>query len=173
MKNTYRVVVIGDTEKSISILRRLSTELAQDGCDLMATSSFSLDGNFAIMMIINSDLSIEEQRELLQSTTDTYHLQLIIDSIAAFDARYDYSEVTVQIEGMDRIGVFSYCMAILGDAGLEVLSMHSDLLGRSAIGEEEKFLNVIKGRATQGLDELNRAADNLRKNQIEVTVTPA
>lgn len=170
MKNTYRVVVIGKS-RSISILRRLSTDLAENGCDLMATSSFSLGGNFVIMMIVNSELTRSEQRDLLQQTADSNDLQLIVDAIDEFDPTHDYPEVSVYIQGTDRIGVFSYCMAILNDAGLEVLSMHSDLLGKAAAGEEEQFLNIIKGRATLGMDELNRAAENLRKNQIQVTIT--
>lgn len=170
MKNTYRVVVIGN-EKSISILRRLSTDLAQDGCDIIATSSFSLCGNFVIMMIVNSDLSKTEQRDLLQSTTDEYKLQLVIDHIDDFDPTHDHPEVTIRIRGNDRIGVFSYCMAILNDAGLDVLSMHSDLLGKASSGEEQEFLNIIKGRATDGIDELNRAAENLRKNKIDVEIS--
>ena len=172
MKNTYRVVVIG-SNRSISILRRLSTDLAQEGCDLMATSSFSLGGNFVIMMIINSDLTKTEQRDLLQPTSDANKLQLIVDTIDDFDPTHDFPEVSVTIHGTDRIGVFSYCMAILNDAGLDVISMHSDLLGKASEGKEEEFLNIIKGRATLGMDELNRAAENLRNNKIEVTITQA
>jgi predicted amino acid-binding ACT domain protein len=170
MKNTYRVVVIG-SERSISMLRRLSTDLAQEGCDLMATSSFSLGGNFVIMMIINSDLSKTEQRDLLQPTADSNKLQLIVDSIDDFDPTHDFPEVSVNIHGTDRIGVFSYCMAILNDAGLEVISMHSDLLGKATEGKEEEFLNIINGRATLGMEELNRAAENLRNNKIDITIT--
>lgn len=170
MQNTYRVVVIG-SDRSISILRRLSTDLAQEGCDLMATSSFSLDGNFVIMMIVNTDLSKTEQRDLLRPVCEAHDLQLIVDAIDDFDATHDFPEVTVKIHGSDSIGVFSYCMAILNDAGLDVISMHSDLLGKGADGGEEEFLNIIKGRATLGMDELNLAADNLRKNKIDVTIT--
>ena len=170
MKNTYRVVVIG-SERSISMLRRLSTDLAQEGCDLMATSSFSLGGNFVIMMIINSGLSKTEQRDLLQPTADSNKLQLIVDSIDDFDPTHDFPEVSVNIHGTDRIGVFSYCMAILNDAGLEVISMHSDLLGKATEGKEEEFLNIINGRATLGMEELNRAAENLRNNKIDITIT--
>jgi len=172
MKNTYRVVVIG-SNRSISILRRLSTDLAQEGCDLMATSSFTLGGNFVIMMIVNSDLSRTEQRDLLQPTSDANELQLIVDRIDEFDPTHDFPEVTVHIHGTDRIGVFSYCMAILNDAGLDVLSMHSDLLGKGGEGKEEEFLNIIKGRATLGMEELNRAAENLRNNKIDVTISMA
>lgn len=170
MKNTYRVVVIGNN-RSISILRRLSTDLAQEGCDLMATSSFSLGDNFVIMMIISSELSKTEQRDLLQPTTDQNELQLIVDRIEAFDPTHDSPEVSVHVHGADRIGVFSYCMAILNDSGLEIQSMHSDLLGKAAEGKEEEFLNIIKGRATLGMEELNRGAENLRRNKIDVTIT--
>lgn len=170
MKNTYRVVVIG-SNRSISVLRRLSTDLAEEGCDLMATSSFSLGDNFVIMMIVNSDLSKSEQRDLLQPTSNKNNLQLIVDLIEDFDPTHDYPEVTIHIHGSDSIGIFSYCMAILNDAGLEVISMHSDLLGKASEGKEEEFLNIIEGRATLGMDELNRAAENLRNNKIDVTIT--
>jgi len=169
MKNTYRVVVIG-SNRSISILRRLSTDLAQEGCDLVAMSSFSLGENFVIMMVVGTPLSTTELRDLLQPTSEENNLRLIIDPLDSFDGKHDSPEVSIHIHGADRIGVFSYCMAILNDAGLEIQSMHSDLLGKAAEGKEEEFLNIIKGRATDGLDELNRAADNLRSNKIDVSI---
>lgn len=169
MKNTYRVVVIGNS--SMSIVGSLSSELAQEQCDLVATSSFCLGDNFVIMMIVSTDNSATELRELLGPVAEQYSLRLVVDSIEGFNYKHEYPDVSLLVHGADRIGVFSYCMAILNDAGLEVLSLHSDLLGKAAQGQEEEFLNIIKGRATLGIAELNRAADNLRNNDIDVTIT--
>ena len=169
MKNTYRVVVIGSS--SLSIVGSLTSELAQEQCDLVATSSFCLGDNFVIMMIVKTDNSATELRELLGPVSEQYSLQLIVDVLEDFNYTHESPDVSVLVHGADRIGVFSYCMAILNDAGLEVLSMHSDLLGKAALGQEEEFLNIIKGRATLGIEELNRAADNLRNNAIDVTIT--
>jgi len=169
MKNTYRVVVIGSS--SLSIVGSLTSELAQEQCDLVATSSFCLGDNFVIMMIVKTDNSATELRELLGPVSEQYSLQLIVDVLEDFNYKHESPDVSVLVHGADRIGVFSYCMAILNDAGLEVLSMHSDLLGKAALGQEEEFLNIIKGRATLGIEELNRAADNLRNNAIDVTIT--
>lgn len=170
MKNIYRVVVIG-SDRSISILRRLSTDLAQEGCDLIATSSFSLGDHFAIMMIMSGELSAKEVHEVLKPTTDENNLRIMVDAIEDFDGSQDQPDVSVQIHGTDKIGVFAYFMAILNDAGLEIINLHSDL-GDTEMGKEGEFMNIIEGRAKLGMDELNRAADNLRKNQIDVTITP-
>ena len=158
----------GKTEDVDFIVKHLIENYEYENLILIG---FSLGGNFVIMMIINSDLSKTEQRDLLQPTADSNKLQLIVDSIDDFDPTHDFPEVSVNIHGTDRIGVFSYCMAILNDAGLEVISMHSDLLGKATEGKEEEFLNIINGRATLGMEELNRAAENLRNNKIDITIT--
>ncbi|PWQ98412.1 hypothetical protein [Leucothrix arctica] len=170
MENNYRVVVIG-SDRAISMIRRLSSDLAQDGCDLVAMSSFSLGDNFVVMMIVNTDAEIHELRGLLEPTTEKHQLRLIIDSVKEFDPTHHCPEVSVRLQGRDRVGVFSYCMTILNDAGLEIMSMNSDLLGKPEVGQSSDFLNLIKGRATLGLEELNRAAENLRRNKIDITIT--
>jgi len=170
MENTYRVVVIG-SDRALSNIRRLSADLAQDGCDLVAMSSFTLGDNFVVMMIVATDLDQHDVKALLEPTTNKYELRLIIDSVKEFDPIHHCPEVSVRLQGKDRVGVFSYCMTILNDAGLEVMSMNSDLLD-AAEGEEGcDFLNLIRGRATLGLEELNRAADNLRRNKIDIRIT--
>ena len=170
MENTYRVVVIG-SDRALSMIRRLSADLAQDGCDLVAMSSFSLGDNFVVMMIIATDLDSHDVEDLLKPTTEKHQLRLTIDSVKEFDPIHHCPEVSVRLQGQDRVGVFSYCMTILNDAGLEVMSMNSDLLEKSEEGAANDFLNLIRGRATLGLDELNRAADNLRRNKIDITIT--
>ena len=170
MENTYRVVVIG-SDRALSMIRRLSSDLAQNSCDLVAMSSFSLGDNFVVMMIVGTDLDSHDLRGLLEPTTEKHNLRLIIDSSKAFDPTHHCPEVAVRLQGKDRVGVFSYCMTLLNDAGLEVQSMNSDLLEQTDDGHDTDFLNLIRGRATLGLEELDRAADNLRKNKIDITIT--
>lgn len=170
MENNYRVVVIG-SDRALSMIRRLSTDLAQNNCDLVATSSFTLGDNFVVMMIVSTDLDANDLRGLLEPTTDKFDLRLIIDSSKEFDPTHHCPEVAVRLQGEDRVGVFSYCMTILNDAGLEVQSMNSDLLEPNEEGHATDFLNLIRGRATLGLEELDRAADNLRRNQIDIRIT--
>lgn len=170
MEKNYRVVVIG-SDKALSIIRRLSSDLAQNNCDLVATSSFTLGDNFVVMMIVSTDLDVNDLRGLLEPTTEKFDLRLVIDNSNAFDPTHHCPEVAVRLQGKDRVGVFSYCMTILNDAGLEVQSMNSDLLEPSEEGHATDFLNLIRGRATLGLDELERAADNLRRNKIDIRIT--
>ena len=170
MENNYRVVVIG-SDRALSMIRRLSADLAQDGCDLVAMSSFTLGDNFVVMMIISTDLDRHDVEGLLKPTTEKHELRLIIDCVKEFDPIHHCPEVSVRLQGQDRVGVFSYCMTILNDAGLEVMSMNSDLLEKSEEGAGNDFLNLIRGRATLGLDEINRAADNLRRNKIDIRIT--
>jgi len=166
MENTYRVVVIG-SDRALSMIRRLSTDLAQNNCDLVATSSSTLGDNFVVMMIVGTDLDASDLRSVLEPTTEKYELRLTIDSTKEFDPTHHCPEVAVRLQGEDRVGVFSYCMTILNDAGLEVMSMNSDLLEQTDEGHVTDFLNLIRGRATLGLEELDRAADNLRRNKID------
>jgi len=170
MNNTYRVSVIG-TGRSLSIVRRLSTEIAQEGCDLVAISTQTLGDHFGIMMVIDTEATSSELRGYLDPIVEKYELSLTVDAVAAFKFCHKFPDVSIHVHGADKIGVFSYCMAIFNDAGLEVLSMHSDLLGKVKEDGEDEFLNVIKGRATEGLEELQRAAENLRNNSIDVSIT--
>ncbi|RVU83992.1 hypothetical protein EOL70_14385 [Leucothrix sargassi] len=170
MENTFRVVVIG-SDRALSMIRRLSSDLAQNECDLIAMSSFTLGDNFVVMMIVGTDLDLKDFRALLEPTTEENKLRLIIDSTTEFDPTHHCPEVAVRLQGRDRVGVFAYCMTILNDAGLEVMSMNSDLLDQPADSETKDFLNLIRGRATLGLEELNRAAENLSRNKIDIRIT--
>ncbi len=170
MSNTYRVGVLG-TGRSLSIVRRFSTDLAQEGCDLVAISTQTLGDHFAIMMVIDTEATSNELRGYLDPIIEKFDLSITVDSVDRFNSCHKFPDVSIHVHGADKVGVFSYCMAILNDAGLEILSMHSDLLGKAEDGGEDEFLNVIKGRATEGLEELQRAAENLRNNSIDVTIT--
>lgn len=169
MNNTYRVGVMG-TGRSLTIVRRISTDIAQEGCDLVAISTQTLGDHFGIMMVIDTEASANELRGFLDPIVEKFELSLTVDAVDEFKFCHKFPDVSIHVHGADKVGVFSYCMAIFNDAGLDVLSMHSDLLGKTGDGEDE-FLNVIKGRATEGLEELQRAAENLRNNSIEVTIT--
>jgi len=170
MNNTYRVGVLG-SGRSLSIVRRLSTDIAQEGCDLVAISTQTLGDHFGIMMVVGTDATSNELRGYLDPIVEKFNLSLTVDAIDAFTFCHEYPDVSIHIHGADKIGVFSYCITILNDAGLDVLSMHSDLLGKAQDGGEDEFLNVIKGRATEGIEELQRAAENLRNNSIDVTIS--
>ena len=170
MNKTYRVGVLG-TGRSLSIVRRLSTDIAQEGCDLVAISTQTLGDHFCIMMVIDTDASGNELRGYLDPIVEKFDLTLTVDAVEEFKFCHKFPDVSIHVHGGDKIGVFSYCMSVLNDAGLEILSMHSDLLGKSEETGEDEFLNVIKGRATDGIEELNRAAENLRNNSIDVTIT--
>lgn len=170
MNNTYRVGVLG-TGRSLSIVRRLSTDIAQEGCDLVAISTQTLGDHFGIMMVIDTDASSNELRGYLDPIVEKFDLSLTVDAVDKFEFCHKFPDVSIHVHGADKIGVFSYCMAIFNDAGLEILSMHSDLLGKAVDGGEDEFLNVIKGRATEGIEELQRAAENLRNNSIDVSIT--
>ena len=170
MENSYRVVVIG-SDRALSIIRDLSSDLAQNGCDLVAMSSFTLGDNFVVMMIVGTDLDAHDLRGLLEPTLVEEEMRLIIDNAKEFDPTHHCPEVAVRLQGKDRVGVFAYSMTILNDAGLEITSMNSDLLEKTDPDEATDFLNLIRGRATLGLEELDRAADNLRKNKIDITIT--
>lgn len=170
MNNTYRVGVLG-AGRSLSIVRRFSTDIAQEGCDLVAISTQTLGDHFGIMMIVGTDATSNELRGFLDPIVEKFDLSLTVDAIDEFKFCHKFPDVSIHVHGADKIGVFSYCMAILNDAGLEILSMHSDLLGKAHDGDEDEFLNVIKGRATEGIEELQRAAENLRNNSIDVSIT--
>ncbi len=170
MNNTYRVGVLG-TGRSLSIVRRLSTDIAQEGCDLVAISTQTLGDHFGIMMVIDTEATANELRGYLDPIVEKFNLSLVVDTVEEFKFCHKFPDVSIHVHGADKMGVFSYCMAIFNDAGLEVLSMHSDLLGKAEDGGEDEFLNVIKGRATEGMEELQRAAENLRNNSIDVTIT--
>jgi glycine cleavage system transcriptional repressor len=170
MNNTYRVGVLG-TGRSLSIVRRLSTDIAQEGCDLVAISTQTLGDHFGIMMVIDTDEGSNELRGYLDPIVEKFDLSLTVDAVEKFEFCHKFPDVSIHVHGADKIGVFSYCMAIFNDAGLEILSMHSDLLGKAVDGGEDEFLNVIKGRATEGIEELQRAAENLRNNSIDVSIT--
>ena len=173
MNNTYRVGVMG-VGRSLSIVRRLSADIAEEGCDLLAISTQTLGDHFGIMMFVDTEASSSELRGFLDPLVEEFELSLAVDAVDGIDGFtfcHKYPDVSIHVHGADKLGVFSYCMAILNDAGLEILSMHSDLLGKAKDGGEDEFLNVIKGRATDGIEELQRAAENLRNNSIDVTIT--
>lgn len=164
----HMLTLIG--KDSPGIVATISNQLYKNDCNLGETSMVRLGGNFTIMMMVSSTKTAEEIQQFMSESISKRNLSLHIDQIDAKLHQHKEADVSVRVYGADRAGIVAQVTDSLAKAGLNILDLMSDVAGTD---EEPFYVMTLTGQAEQGIAELQKVAEKLSTQGIEIQVEAA
>lgn len=167
MNNWHMLTLIGEDRPGI--VAAVTQALYKDNMSLGETSMLRLGGNFTIMMMVASNLTDDQIAEHLQPMAQGLGLSLHVEPLRGGLHRHIAPNLVVRVSGADRAGIVAQVTGILADHGFNILDLGSDVVGsqRSPV-----YIMQIAGVCDAPLEELEEALNDLRKDGIDVNVSP-
>lgn len=167
MDKWYMLTVVGADRPGI--VAHVTHALHDGGCNLGEASMMRLGGNFAIMLMVRYAGTAKELDSLVEPVTDSMGLKLHIDRIDAHLHRHVEPDVHITVSGADRAGIVAQATGALAEAGLDILNLDSDVAGTA---DRPIYVMQIEGCAREGIQSLESAVGIIRRQGIDVTLTP-
>ena len=163
--NWVMLTIIG--RDSSGIVADISKALFESNCNLGETSMVRLGGNFTIMMMVQSEKSVDAIQQLISPVANQRGLNIHVDAIDANLHRHKEPDVILRVHGADRAGIIAQVTAAMADKGLNILDLMSDVGGTD---EAPFYMMTINGQAEQGVEALEKVAEALSNEGIDVHV---
>lgn len=167
MKRWYMLTVVG--KDRAGIVAGLTDALYHAGANLGETSMVRLGGNFTIMLMAETEDDEAALRQQLESVSRALGLHVHIDAIEGRLHDHVEPNVRITVHGADRPGIVAQVTAALATAGLNILDLDSDVAGTR---EQPLYVMMIDGYVPGGAVALEKQLGPIRRNGIEVRVTP-
>lgn len=167
MKRWYMVTVVGKDRPGI--VAGLTEALYRGGANLGEASMARLGGNFAIMLMVQTDAGAGALDRLMAPLARGLELRVHVDAIEGRLHEHLEPNVRIAVYGADRPGIVAQVTEALAAAGLNILDLESDVAGTEA---EPIYIMTIDGYAREGIGALERALAQVRKSGVEVRLTP-
>ena len=167
MNQWFMLTVVGRDRPGI--VARVTSLLYEGGCNLGEASMVRLGGNFTIMLMVQYGGELAALRNMLKPDMDRLELHIHIDEIDGRLHQHLVPDVRISVFGADRAGIVAQVTQVLGDAGLNVLDLESDVAGTK---DQTIYIMHIEGCATQGIDALRHALDDAISEDIDVSLAP-
>jgi glycine cleavage system transcriptional repressor len=151
------------------IVAQLTDALYRGGCNLGEASMVRLGGNFTVMLMVEGGGDAEAIGVLLRPVTESLGLRLHVDPIEGALHRHQEPNVQVTVYGADRPGIVAQVTGALAQAGFNILDLNSDVAGSR---EQPIYIMLIDGYVAGGVAALEAALTPLRRNGVEVRITP-
>jgi glycine cleavage system transcriptional repressor len=167
MDKWYMLTVVGADRPGI--VAHVTHALHEGGCNLGEASMMRLGGNFSIMLMVRYAGTARELDSLVEPVTESLGLKLHIDPIEARLHQHVEPDVHITVTGADRAGIVAQATGALAEAGLDILNLDSDVAGTE---DRPIYVMQIEGRAREGIKSLESAIGIIRRQGIDVTLTP-
>ncbi len=167
MNHWYMLTLTGADRPGI--VAKVTQALYEHGMNLGEASMLRLGGNFTIMMMVSGELEAEALEEALQPVARSLGLSLHVDEMEGGLHRHLVPNIMVRVSGADRAGIVARVTGVLADAGFNILDLESDVAGSP---DKPVYLMQIAGIASVPLETLEAALAPLRKEGIEVNLSP-
>ncbi len=167
MDKWYMLTVVGADRPGI--VARITHALHDGGGNLGEASMMRLGGNFAIMLMVSYPGNARALAAIVEPVTDSLGLSLHVDRIEARLHRHVEPDVRISVSSADRAGIVAQAVGALAEAGLDILHLDSDVAGSE---QNPLYVMQIEGRALEGVPSLAAAVEIIRKQGIDVTLTP-
>ena len=118
------------------------------------------------MLMVQFKGLAEELDNVLHSVCHSLDLRYHVDTIEGELHRHLEPDVRLSVHGADRAGIVAEVTRVLGEAGLNILSLESDVGGTT---ENPLYIMQIEGIAADGIEALKKALHDFDgKNDVEV-----
>lgn len=167
MSNWYMLTLVGrDRAGIVAEVTRLLFEI---GCQLGEASMMRLGGNFTVMLMVQSEQEQHALELLLHEKLASRELRLHIDQIEGHLHEHIIPDVCVSVHGADRPGIVAGVTQVLQQQNFHILDLESDVAGTQ---DKPIYIMHIEGKAQLDLSLLDKELEPLRKDGIDIKVTP-
>lgn len=166
MSNWYMVTLVGEDRHGI--VAQVTHALFEGGCHLGEASMIRLGGNFTIMLMARCELESAHVEKLLQPIADQLALRVHIDPIHGHLHEHRIPNVRVTVFGADRAGIIAQVTGTLADAGLDILTLESDVGGSE---ERPLYIMHLEGLTLEPIEALQLAITHAGLENIDVRVS--
>lgn len=164
MKKWSVLTLVGADQPGI--VAGVTRALASADCELGETSMMQMGGNFSMMLRVKHDgINLADS---LRDICEKMNLHLHIDDDVEGADPHQEPDVNITVYGADRSGIVAEVTGVLADAGLNIVDLETAVAGTS---EKPIYIMTIEGKATNGVDALNTAAETI-SDGIELNIIP-
>ncbi len=165
--NWYMLTMVGDDKPGL--VAAISQALYEHGLNLGETSMLRLGGNFTIMMMVSGAMAGSEIDNKLKPLLEVHGMHLHVDPITAQLHQHVLPNIQVTVSGADRAGIVAQVTDMLMQCGFNILDLESDVAGSV---DEPVYIMQIAGVASAPLEDIEQAMSGLRKQGVDVNVSP-
>jgi glycine cleavage system transcriptional repressor len=152
MKSWYMLTLVG--KDHAGIVAKVTEVLYVNHCNLGEASMTRLGGSFTIMLMVQFAGGGEELDRILQAGCDSLNLRHHVDKIEGELHHHLEPNVRLSVHGADRAGIVAQVTKVSAEAGLNILSLESDVGGTSG---DPLYIMHIEGIAVKGMEALKSA----------------
>jgi glycine cleavage system transcriptional repressor len=163
----YMLTLVGKDRPGI--VAHVTSALFEGGCNLGETSMLRLGGNFTIMMMVSFNGNKHALQDLIGGVAESLGLQMHIDAIDAKLHQHIQPDLSITVHGADRAGIVAKVTGALAEVGFHILDLESDVGGTEA---KPIYVMYIDGKAGEGVAPVEAALELIRKEGIDVHMTP-
>jgi glycine cleavage system transcriptional repressor len=150
------------------IVAGITSALFESGAQLGEASMMRLGGNFTIMLMVKSDLSIEQLDKSIEPVVQSMKLTSAFHPIEANLHQHEIPDSRITVYSADRPGIVSKVTTILLEAGFNIMDLESDVAGTE---QEPIYIMNMEGIAAQGSDALEQAVEKIKAEGINVDMS--
>ncbi len=168
MRNWYMLTLVGKDRPGI--VSQVTLALYEGGGNLGEASMVRLGGNFSIMLMVHYEGSADLLEKEMSPVCTALELQAHVDLIEGELHHHVEPDVRISIYGADRAGIVAETTGVLTEAGLNILTLESDVGGTSV---NPIYIMEMEGVAGKGIEALKSVLDKLAKEKnVETRIMP-
>lgn len=168
MKKWFMVTLVGKDQPGI--VAQVSKALFQAGGNLGEASMVRLGANFSIMLMVQTDSTVDELEKILSPVSDAMGLRHHVDAIEGELHHHIEPDVRISVYGADCPGIVAEVTGALAEEGLNILNLETDVAGAV---ENPVYIMNIDGIATRGIEGLKKVLDKLASEKnLETQISP-
>ena len=151
------------------IVAGITTALFDTGAQLGEASMMRLGGNFTIMLMVKSKLSIEQLEQSIAPVVTEMNLNSHFQDIEASLHQHEIPDSRITVYSADRPGIVARTTTALLEAGFNIMDLESDVAGTE---QEPIYIMNIEGIAAQGYEALEQAVEKIKADGVNVDMSP-
>lgn len=151
------------------IVAKITSALYEAGAQLGEASMMRLGGNFTIMLMVKSKQSTEQLSQCIDPVVNQMGLSSSFQTIVASLHQHEIPDSIITVYGADRPGIVAKATSSLLEAGFNITDLDSDVAGTEA---EPIYIMQIEGIATEGMDKLENAIQQIKAEGVNVDLAP-
>ena len=166
--STWKMLTLVGQDKP-GIVAKITTALFDVGAQLGEASMMRLGGNFTIMLMVKSELSIEQLNQSIEQVVKELNLSSSFQAIEARLHQHEIPDTRITVYGADRPGIVAKATTHLLEAGFNIMDLESDVAGDEA---EPIYIMHMEGIAGNGAQALETAMQQIKADGVNIDVTP-
>jgi len=166
--STWKMLTLVGQDKP-GIVARITTALFDVGAQLGEASMMRLGGNFTIMLMVKSELSIEQLNQSIEQVVKELNLSSSFQAIEARLHQHEIPDTRITVYGADRPGIVAKATTHLLEAGFNIMDLESDVAGDEA---DPIYIMHMEGIAGNGAKALETAMQQIKADGVNIDVTP-